>query len=60
LRGRARPASTLITRFIADHQGHREGPDGLRCVDQRVDPNRAITMNDQRRQDRTLLRCAQR
>ncbi|MFV3590022.1 IS3 family transposase, partial [Mycobacterium tuberculosis] len=28
----ARPgtASTLITRFIADHQGHREGPDGLR------------------------------
>ncbi|WP_251826362.1 IS3-like element IS6110/IS987 family transposase, partial [Mycobacterium tuberculosis] len=30
LRGRARPASTLITRFIADHQGHREGPDGLR------------------------------
>ncbi len=28
--GRARPASTLITRFIADHQGHREGPDGLR------------------------------
>ena len=25
-----RPASTLITRFIADHQGRREGPDGLR------------------------------
>ncbi|WP_156751351.1 IS3 family transposase [Mycobacterium sp. 1245111.1] len=30
LRGRTRPASTLITRFIADHQGHRDGPDGLR------------------------------
>jgi putative transposase len=29
-RGRARPASTLITRFIADHQGHRDGPDGPR------------------------------
>jgi putative transposase len=29
-RGRARPASSLITRFIADHQGHRGGPDGLR------------------------------
>jgi putative transposase len=25
-----RPANTLITRFIADHQGHRDGPDGLR------------------------------
>src|SRR3954469_22106357 len=25
-----RPASTLITRFIADHQGHRESPDALR------------------------------
>jgi putative transposase len=25
-----RPATTLITRFIADHQGHRDGPDGLR------------------------------
>ena len=25
-----RPASTLITRFIADHQGHRDSPDGLR------------------------------
>ena len=25
-----RPASSLITRFIADHQGHRDGPDGLR------------------------------
>ncbi|WP_083148359.1 IS3 family transposase, partial [Mycobacterium intermedium] len=25
-----RPASTLITQFIADHQGHRDGPDGLR------------------------------
>ena len=30
LRGRARPATALITRFIADHQGHRDGPDGLR------------------------------
>jgi putative transposase len=30
LRGRARPASTLITRFIADHQGDRDGSDGLR------------------------------
>ncbi|MGA7135404.1 MAG: IS3 family transposase [Mycobacterium sp.] len=30
LRGRTRPASTLITGFIADHQGHRDGPDGLR------------------------------
>jgi hypothetical protein len=25
-----RPATALITRFIADHQGHRDGPDGLR------------------------------
>ena len=25
-----RPATTLITRFIADHQGHRDGPDGRR------------------------------
>jgi len=25
-----RPATTLIVRFIADHQGHRESPDGLR------------------------------
>jgi putative transposase len=25
-----RPATTLITRFIADHQNHRDGPDGLR------------------------------
>ncbi|MGO9033502.1 IS3 family transposase [Mycobacterium sp.] len=30
LRGRARPATALITRFIAEHQGHRDGPDGLR------------------------------
>ena len=30
LRGRIRPATTLITRFIADHQGRQEGPDGLR------------------------------
>ena len=30
LRGRARPATALITRFIADHQGHHDGPDGLR------------------------------
>ncbi|EFG75734.1 IS6110, transposase family protein, partial [Mycobacterium parascrofulaceum ATCC BAA-614] len=30
LRGRARPANTLITQFIADHHGHRDGPDGLR------------------------------
>ncbi len=30
LRGRARPASSLITRFIADHRGRRDGPDGLR------------------------------
>ena len=29
-RGRTRPATPLITRFIADHQGHRDGPDGLR------------------------------
>src|SRR5258707_10406686 len=29
-RGRARPATALITRFIADHQGRRDGPDGLR------------------------------
>jgi hypothetical protein len=29
LRGRARPATALITRFIADHQGHRDGRDGL-------------------------------
>jgi putative transposase len=28
--GPARPANTLITRFIADHQGHRDVPDGLR------------------------------
>ncbi len=27
LSGRARSASTLITRFIADHQGHRDSPD---------------------------------
>ncbi|MDT7739904.1 MAG: putative transposase, partial [Mycobacterium sp.] len=25
-----RPATALITRFIADHQGRRDGPDGLR------------------------------
>ena len=25
-----RPVNTLITRFIADYQGHRDGPDGLR------------------------------
>jgi len=25
-----RPATALITRFIADHQGHHDGPDGLR------------------------------
>jgi putative transposase len=25
-----RPATALITRFIADHQGHRDSPDGLR------------------------------
>lgn len=25
-----RPATALITRFIADHQGHYDGPDGLR------------------------------
>jgi putative transposase len=25
-----RPATALITRFIADHRGHRDGPDGLR------------------------------
>ena len=25
LRGRARPATALIVRFIADHQGHRDG-----------------------------------
>ncbi|WP_333890862.1 IS3 family transposase [Mycolicibacterium gadium] len=30
LRGRARPATALITRFIADHQGHHDGPDDLR------------------------------
>ncbi len=29
LRGRARPASTLL-RFVADHRGHRRAPDGLR------------------------------
>jgi transposase-like protein len=29
LRGRTRPATALVTRFIAEHQGHR-GPDGLR------------------------------
>ncbi|MGQ9411411.1 IS3 family transposase [Mycolicibacterium gilvum] len=30
LRGRAGPATPLICRFIAEHQGRREGPDGLR------------------------------
>nr|WP_238306263.1 IS3 family transposase [Mycobacterium sp. 20KCMC460] len=30
LRGRTRPANALVAQFIADHQGHREGPDGLR------------------------------
>ena len=30
LRGRTRPATPLIARFIAEHQGHRDGPDGLR------------------------------
>ncbi len=30
LRGRTRPATALIVRFIAEHQGHRDGPDGLR------------------------------
>ena len=25
-----RPATAVITRFIADHQGHRDSPDGLR------------------------------
>ena len=30
LGGRTRPATALITAFIAEHQGLREGPDGLR------------------------------
>jgi putative transposase len=30
LRGRAGPATPLVCRFIADHQGRRDGPDGLR------------------------------
>ncbi|MBX7450851.1 IS3 family transposase [Mycolicibacterium sp. 3033] len=30
LRGRTGPATPLICRFIAEHQGHRDGPDGLR------------------------------
>ena len=28
--GRTRPATAVITRFIAEHQGRREDPDGLR------------------------------
>ena len=28
LRGRAGPATALIVRFISDHQGRQEGPDG--------------------------------
>jgi transposase-like protein len=36
LRGRARPATALITRFIADHQGHRDSPDGLRWGVERI------------------------
>lgn len=30
LRGRTRPATALVTRFVAEHQGRRVGPDGLR------------------------------
>jgi transposase len=40
LRGRTRPATAALVRFIAEHKDHRVGPDGLRWC--RVDLQRAV------------------